>query len=159
MSVPASTLRSKVLTAAAVFVIGAGLHLGQALFVPLAFAILLSLILSPLVSWGEKARLPRPLSVVLVVVFVFGLLGFFGYLVAGQAASLAKRLPEYRSTAAAKLNAIKIPFANTLKKFQGALKDAEAVATMPPPAKETLPATGDKQDPVKVQMVESPPSP
>lgn len=156
MSVPGNTLKSKVLTVAAVFVVGAGLHLGQSLFVPLAFSILLALILSPLVRLGERMHIPRPVSAVTVVILVFGLLGFAGYLVAGQASALAKQLPEYRSNAAAKLEAVRGPFAKTLKRFQDTIKNAESVATPAPPGKETPP---DGQEPVKVEVVGTAPSP
>src|SRR6185436_20570310 len=97
-----STVTFKVLTVAGEFVICAGLHLGEAFFVPLALAILLSLILSPLVALGERIRLPRTVSVLALVVLVFGMLGLAGFLVVGQAAALGKKLPEYRSNALTK---------------------------------------------------------
>jgi predicted PurR-regulated permease PerM len=154
MSGPANTLRSKVLTCAAVVVIGAGLHLGRALFVPLAFAILLCLILTPLVRGAERLRLPRPLSAIAVVLMIFGLLGFAGYFVAGQAANLAEGLPEYRSNALAKLNAIRVPLEKTVNRIQEAFRQAES-ATAP----KTPPKPGEDKDPVKVAVVESPLSP
>lgn len=149
------TRTAKILTVAGVLVIAAALHLGQSLLVPLAIAILLSLILSPLVGWGERMRLSRALSVVTVVALVFGILGLTGFLVAGEAATLANKLPEYRSTALAKLEAIRIPFAKTVKQVRETVKDVETAAT--PPKEDMLPKGA--QDPTKVEVVEAPLSP
>jgi predicted PurR-regulated permease PerM len=139
------------------FVIGAGLHLGQALFVPLAFAILLALILSPMVGWGERLRLPRTASVITVVILVFGMLGLAGYLVAGEAASLAKKLPEYRENVLAKLDTLRVPLAKKVEELRAAVKDVESGTAVAPPKIELAP--GAPPDPIKVEVVEGPLSP
>ena len=157
MSLPLKAASTKVWTVAGLFIIAAGLHLGQALFVPLALAVLLSLVLDPLVYVGERLRLPRALSVVAVVALVFGLLGLAGILVAGEAASLAKKLPEYRTNVLAKLDVLRVPLAKSMNQFREAVKDVEAGASTPPPGKVALhdPAGA----PIRVEVVENPLSP
>lgn len=157
MPFPWSALSSKVLTVAGLFVVGAGLHLGQALFVPLAFAILLSLILSPLVGLGERMRLPRTFSVVIVVVLVFGILGLAGFFVAGEAAFLAKKVPEYRSNALAKLEVLRVPFEKNLQQLRETVKDVKDGTEGTPPSTDL--ARRAMEAPLKVEVVEGPLSP
>src|SRR6185369_16012209 len=156
-AIPWSTLTFKVLAIAGVFGICAGLHLGHAFFVPLALAILLSLILSPLVTLGERLRLPRTVSVLALVVLVFGMLGLAGFLVVGQAAALGKKLPEYRSNALTKLSALRVPLAHHLQKFQEAVKDLESGGAGTPPKEDARPQGA--REPVKVEVQESAPKP
>jgi predicted PurR-regulated permease PerM len=153
MSIPWGSLGSKVLTVAGVAVIVAALHLGSSLFVPLAFAVLLSLILSPLVSFGERMRLPRPLSVVAVVAAVFGVLVLAGFMVAGEAASLARKFPDYRVNGLSKLEVLRVPFAKTLTEFQLAVKDLETGTAVKPPKEAANPEIQ------KVEIHERPQSP
>lgn len=156
MTLPWSTLTSKILSVAGLVIIVAGLHLGQDFLVPLALSILFSLILSPLVSLGLKLKLPRTLSVITVVVLVFGFLGLVSYFIAGQAAALGKKLPEYKSNAKAKLESLRVPFARTLLNVQEAVKDAQGGSEGAPPPRNDTPAR-TAQDPVKVEVVEGHP--
>jgi len=74
----------------------AALYFAKAVFLPLALAILLTFLLAPAVrllrSWG----LPKPLAVVLVVVFAFTVILGIGALVGQQVTKLAQNLPEYQ---------------------------------------------------------------
>lgn len=146
-AIPWSALTSKVLAIAGVFGICAGLHLGHEFFVPLALAILLSLILSPLVTLGQRIRLPRSVSVVILVVLVFGMMALAGFFVAGQAAALGKKLPEYRSNALRKLSALRVPLAHRLQQFQEAVKEFETGSAGAAPKE-------DAREPVKVELQE-----
>lgn len=156
-ALPRSTLTFKILTVAGVFAICAGLHLGHEFFVPLALAILLSLILSPLVTLGERIRLPRTVSVLVLVVLVFGLLGLAGFFVVGEAAVLGKKLPEYRSNALAKLSALRVPLAHRLRQFQEVMKEVESGGAGTPPKEDVRPGTA--REPVKVEVLEGAPRP
>ena len=146
-----STLTTKLLTVASLFVICAGLHFGSALFVPLALAVLFSLILSPLVNVGERLKLPRAISVVTVVILVFGVLGLSGFFVVGQAATLGKELPKYKANAQAKLQALRAPFQSTMGKIREAVQGAKK-ATEAPPVEAVRP--DGQQVPAKVEVVE-----
>lgn len=151
MMIPWGPLTGKVLCIAGLFVIAAGLHLGRELFVPLALSVLFALILSPLVGLGSKLRLPRVVSVVTVVVLAFGLLGLVSYFLVGQAASLGKKLPEYKSNVQAKLESLRVPVAKTVKQVQEAVKDVKSGAPGVPEPEQT------SRDPVKVEVVDGTP--
>lgn len=155
MAISWGTLAPKVLTVAGVSVIIAALHLGQSFFVPLAFAILLAMILSPLAGLGERMRIPRALSAVAVVGAAFGILALSGFFLAAEATTLANKFPEYRSNVLAKIEALRVPSAKKLKQIRESIKDVQTAVT--PPAEETPPKAAE--DPVKVEVVENPLSP
>jgi predicted PurR-regulated permease PerM len=71
------------------------LNLAQAVFVPVALAILLSFLLTPLVSVLQRP-LGRVAAVLAVVCAAFSLIGVITWAVSGQLASLAHELPGYR---------------------------------------------------------------
>src|SRR5262245_34991896 len=79
------------------------LYWGQRIFVPLALAVLLTLLLSPVVSrlerWGLK-RLPAVLS---VAGLAFLLIGLAGWAVAAQVTSLLRDRPQDRAARRARL--------------------------------------------------------
>lgn len=144
------TIPSKLLTVAAVFIVAAGLHLGHELFVPLVFSVLLALILSPLVDLGQRLRLPRVVSVITVTVLVFAALAGAGYVIALQGAALAKKLPEYKTTAQTKLDALRVPLARTLGQVQEAVRGIQESAPRSPER---------RQEPLPVRLVEDGPNP
>lgn len=135
----------RLVAAAAVFVIAAGLRLGQDLFVPLALAVLFSLVLSPLVRLGQRV-VPRAVAVIAVVVLAFAGLAFASYGLVGQVAGLGKKLPEYRANTTAKLDALRGPVARVVKAGREAL---DTFKRGPEPAPK-------KDQPVKVEVVEGP---
>ena len=84
------------LIAVATFVlIVASLYWAQAVLLPVALAILLTFLLSPLAAALERLALGRLASVILVVVLTFSLLGGIGWIVTLQFGSLANELPKY----------------------------------------------------------------
>src|SRR5205807_2090192 len=90
---------------------------------PLALAILLAFILTPLVQWFENRRLPRAPSVVLVLVLVVVALGGLGYVVGGQFASLADQLPAYQANVQKKLATLKPADNSALEKTTRAISN------------------------------------
>jgi predicted PurR-regulated permease PerM len=87
---------------AAVVVVVAALYFAQAVLMPVAMAIFLSFVLSPLVSRVERWRLGRVPSVVVVVLLAFTAIGSVSWVVGRQAMDMAARLPEYRENLDAK---------------------------------------------------------
>jgi predicted PurR-regulated permease PerM len=148
MTTPWSGAAARVAVVAGLFIVVAGLRLGKELFVPLALSVLFSLVLSPLVRWIQKVGVPRVVSVVSVVVLVFGLLALVGLFIVGQAAALGRRFPEYRANVMTKLDSLRGPLARTVRTVEKALKDIQA-----PPAEDKR----SPQEPVKVEVVEGPP--
>ncbi len=78
------------------------LYWAQAVFVPIALAVLLSFVLSPPVSWLER-WLGRVPAVLMVVTLVFVVLGLAGWGLARQMDNLAEDLPRYRVNILAKI--------------------------------------------------------
>jgi predicted PurR-regulated permease PerM len=71
------------------------LYLAQAIFVPLALAVLLAFLLTPVVKWLERG-LGRAPAVLAVVLLTFTGLGVTGWTVTQQLATLVAELPTYR---------------------------------------------------------------
>jgi predicted PurR-regulated permease PerM len=76
----------------------------QAVLIPIALAILLTFLLSPIVSLLHRYKLGRGPSVILVVMLAFSLLAGIGWLVANQVTSLVDSFPQYRSNITQKIN-------------------------------------------------------
>src|SRR4029079_1518499 len=78
------------------------LYWAQAVLVPFAFAILLTFVLTPPVTWLQRwiGRVPAVLT---VVTLVFALLGLAGWGLARQMDHLADDLPRYRANILTKI--------------------------------------------------------
>lgn len=80
----------------AVVVVGI-IALAHAVMLPFVLALVIAYLLTPLVAWVERARLPRPAAIILVYVVVLGLLGTFIRLTAprlsSELANLRRELP------------------------------------------------------------------
>lgn len=83
------------------------LYVGADLLIPIALALLLGFVLSPLVSWAKKLRIPRPVAVVGAVLLAFGIILGLGAIVAGQIGQLAGDLPRYQSTIRDKVQSLR----------------------------------------------------
>jgi len=79
------------------------LHLARAVLIPLALAVLLTFILSPLVALLQRLRLGRLVSVLLVGALVFVLLGGTGLVITLQMRGLANDLPGYQKNITVKI--------------------------------------------------------
>ena len=94
-------------TLLATLAVSALLYLGQAVFVPLALAVLLAFVLDPLVAWLRRRGLPRAAAVLLVMAATVLLFAASTLFVAGQVTQLAKNLPTYQSTVQSKLRSLR----------------------------------------------------
>lgn len=72
------------------------LFLGKAFLMPLALAILIAFLLTPLVSRLQAAGLPCVPSVITVAILAFSLIGVGGYVVVTQLSDLTRSLPAYQ---------------------------------------------------------------
>jgi predicted PurR-regulated permease PerM len=73
----------------------AGLYWLQAVLIPLALAVLLTFLLSPVVSTLQRRRLGRVASVLVTVLLALSILGGIGWTLTRQLATLADELPRY----------------------------------------------------------------
>jgi len=85
----------------------AALYVGREIFVPIALAVLLSFVLAPFVIRMQSWRLPRTLSVLVVVFFGFSIIFSLGGLMVSQASRLAGDLPGYQQTLKNKIDSIR----------------------------------------------------
>lgn len=97
------------------------LYIGQAIFIPLALAILLTFLLSHLVSILER-WVGRVISILLTVVIIFLAIGMAGYVMTLQVTDLAAKLPSYKSNIISKIHSVHIPEKGILKKISEGLE-------------------------------------
>jgi predicted PurR-regulated permease PerM len=69
----------------------AALYFAREILLPIALAILLSFLLTPLANRLERWRIPRTLSVILVVAMSFSVLGLLGWIVTDQLVDLGRQ--------------------------------------------------------------------
>lgn len=84
------------------------LYLGRELLIPVALAILLTFLLSPLVSRLERF-LGKIFSVAAVVLLIFALVAGVCWSITRQVIDLGTRLPDYQLNIASKLDALHVP--------------------------------------------------
>jgi predicted PurR-regulated permease PerM len=89
-----------------VAIIGA-LYLGRVVFIPLALAVLFSILLSPVIAFLERIHIPRFLAILLVVVTLLGGAGLAGWKTSQQFADLSDQLPTYRKTLEEKIHVLR----------------------------------------------------
>src|SRR3954468_6160268 len=80
----------------------AALYFAREILLPVALAILLSFLLTPLANRLERWRIPRMLSVLLVVAMSFSVLGLLGWIVTDQLVELSRQLPANKQILIAK---------------------------------------------------------
>jgi hypothetical protein len=85
----------------------AALYVGREVFVPVALAILLSFVLAPLIRLLQKARVPRALAVVGVVLVAFAGITSLATVMATQVTQLAGDLPRYQATMREKVQSLR----------------------------------------------------
>ena len=89
-----------------VVIVGA-MYWAQAVFIPLALAMLMTLVLSPLVGLLERIRVSRVPAVILVVTLASALVVGVGWLMTRQFVDMAAELPNYSETIKAKVRSLK----------------------------------------------------
>jgi predicted PurR-regulated permease PerM len=100
--------RGTVLTNMAVAaLIIAALYFGREIFVPVALAVLLSFVLAPFVMRLHSWRIPRTISVLVVVFIGFSIIFSLGGLMVSQATRLAAKLPGYQQTLSDKIESLR----------------------------------------------------
>lgn len=118
-------LQSAVATAVLGVIIIMTLYFGREIIMPISLAILLSFVLAPLVRFLQRARIPRGVAVVSVVILAFALIFAMGSLLASQLTQLASDLPRYQSTISEKIQLFRDTTAGrgTLERASVMLKD------------------------------------
>ena len=118
--------RGTVLTNMAVAaLIIAALYFGREIFVPFALALLLSFVLAPFVMRLRSWRIPRTISVLVVVFIGFSIIFSLGGLMVSQATRLAAKLPGYQQTLSDKIESLRglMGSSGTLEQASTVLKE------------------------------------
>ena len=91
------------------------LYAARDIFIPLAFAITLALILSPAVALLQKVRLGRVPAVVLVMLVTLGTAGGAAWVIFNQLVDVANQLPLYQQNIDSKLKSLRTPGKGALR--------------------------------------------
>jgi predicted PurR-regulated permease PerM len=110
-----STAASRLLTLIAVVVVIVGLYFGRQVLIPLALAVVLAFLLTPVVSLLQKCRFGRVPAVLVVLFLSFMVLGSVGWIVTGQLMSIVDDFPGYKSNIEDKIGSLHVPHGSGLK--------------------------------------------
>ncbi|HEX3682777.1 MAG TPA: AI-2E family transporter [Bryobacteraceae bacterium] len=120
-------------------VVIAALYFGKELLIPFALALLLTFLLTPPVTWLERLRLGRAVSVLIVLVLAFSIAGALLWLGVGELSGVVAGLPQYQDNIRHKLQALRSPAgpglvsaADTLKNLKTELGANSLKAEKPP---------------------------
>jgi predicted PurR-regulated permease PerM len=91
----------------AIAIVIAALYFSREILVPIALAVLLSFVLSPLVKFLQRWHLPRPLAVIFTVVAALAVTACLTAMVMVQVNQLAKDLPRYQVTLSEKIHSLR----------------------------------------------------
>jgi predicted PurR-regulated permease PerM len=147
------------------------LYLARELLIPLAFAVILSMILTPVVTWLEKLRLGRVASALLVTVVAVAAAGGISWVIFNQLVDVANQIPVYQENISRKIEAMhtsgKGGFGKAAERVRELGKEL-AKASAPESAPVAPPAPRDRAGrrnapnpvagPLAVQIVEEPAS-
>ena len=127
----------------------ATLYFARVVFIPLALALLFTLLLTPLVTFLEKIWVPRLLAILIVVVGLAGLLGLLGWQTSQQFVDLTNELPVYKKTLVDKIHSLKGPGSqrfnnatNTVKELEKEIGTVAPGSTTATDSRRTQPAPG-----------------
>ena len=85
------------------------LYFGRVIFVPLALALVFSFLLTPFVSFLERARLGRVPSTLTVLALCFVIVAGVGWKVSGQLLEITSHLPDYKQNIEETIRSLRPP--------------------------------------------------
>ncbi len=101
------TTTSPLFILVAMIAVLAALYFAKQILLPIALAVLLSFLLTPLANRIERWRVPRIPAVILVVAVAFAALGGLGWVVTGELVELSRDLPNHRRQIVQKVQALR----------------------------------------------------
>ena len=157
---------SKLATLGTIALVIVALYFGREVLIPLALAVILTFLLTPVVSRLEKLRLGRIPAVLLVLLIGFTAIGTVGWLAAGELVEITRQLPGYEANIHKKLESIRgnkdgdfTKAASTIGELNKELTKApDTTSVTPPPAPEIV-APPRRQSPSKAPAADAPGSP
>ncbi len=99
------------------------LYLAKTVILPLALAMLLTFVLAPVVTWLERARLPRTVAIAAVMLAAGAILGSAGWTVFMQLVQVTDALPAYTTNIQEKIQSFQQPQTTGFNRAQRELND------------------------------------
>jgi predicted PurR-regulated permease PerM len=121
------------------------LYFAREILIPLAFALILTFLLTPVVALLQRLRIGRVPSVALAILVTMAVAGCVGWIIAFQLIDVAEKLPRYSQNIQAKMEALRIPTKGPLGLAATSLR--ETARELPPPA---------ASSPLPIQVVQQP---
>lgn len=134
------------ITVASVILVVGCLNWAKPVLIPVAFAVLLSFVLSPVITSLQRRGLPRATAVVAVVLATSLCVTAFGWMLGSQFVHLAEQLPTYQDNVARRIAEVREQGKDSLLGKVQRFVDRITVAATEPIAEEVT----DEPQPVKV---------
>jgi predicted PurR-regulated permease PerM len=129
------------------------LRLAEDVLLPVAFAILLAFLLSPLVVRLMRWGLPRAAAIVMTVTVAFSVIGGIGWIVAAQVISLVRELPNYEENIRHKIVTITSPRTPTvMSRMAGMVENLRREIKSAAPDKPVSPPSPNEVKPLPVEV-------
>jgi predicted PurR-regulated permease PerM len=136
------------------------LRLGQDVLLPVAFAVLLAFLLSPMVVRLTRWGLPRTMAIVATVTIAFSVLGAVGWIVTTQVMALARELPNYEENIRQKITTLKHPHSpESVSRMAGMVESIRRELQTTPEAAQVPPRPNEAPKPVPVEVHSPDPTP
>src|ERR1700722_10128453 len=150
------TAASRLLTLVGIVVVIAGLYFGRQVLIPLALAVVLAFLLTPLVALLEKGHFGRVPSVLAALVLSFALLTAAGWGVANQLMEILSDLPDYKANIHSKIEAIRAPGSGGLSKARATVNDLSKELTSASETEGNKKLQNGGKQPISVQVAAPP---
>jgi predicted PurR-regulated permease PerM len=103
----------------------AALYLGRSVFIPLALALLLSLLLGPVMTFLGRLRVPRVVAILVVGIALCGVAFSLAWKLSVEFTDLASQLPVYKKTLEEKVHSLGDLRSASLSKVSQTINDLE----------------------------------
>jgi predicted PurR-regulated permease PerM len=132
----------------------ASLYFAREVLIPLAFALTLTFLLTPVVAFLQRLRTGRLVSVFTTILVSIAVAGGISWIIAGQLVDVANQLPQYRQNIHAKIADFHLPMTGQLGQAAESMKDVEKELTSSDGVSAAEPQVGKNQ-----KQMKAPPSP
>jgi predicted PurR-regulated permease PerM len=131
------------------------LYFARAVLIPLALALTLNFLLTPMVTWLQRRRIGRVPSVALVMLVFTAVMVGMGWVVTGQLLQVASDLPKYRQNIHDKIEGLHLPPESALGRAAESIKGIEADFAEPSSSRspELRPQPSASNSAIPVQVV------
>jgi predicted PurR-regulated permease PerM len=127
----------------------AALYFARDILIPLAFALILTFLLTPIVALLQRLRIGRIAAVLLTVLATIVVACGVGWVIANQLVDVANQLPLYRQNIHAKIEAFHLPVQGQLSRAAASLQEiGRELSSQDPPSKTPLSKAPNQKRPI-----------